>query len=135
MNFVLLFLQLTVAIDFHIIFFHNMEVNGYHQLHGYLHSSKYHLLKKKETLTGLEQFEGNDDRIFISLNVALERWVILGNRFIWMVHIKGQILKNDSSTQIPVGFRLSKLKCFCCNWYKYTYSKISHCVWAGKICL
>ncbi len=26
--------QLTVAIDFHSIFFYTMEVNGYHQLEG-----------------------------------------------------------------------------------------------------
>ncbi len=32
--------QLTVAID-SIVFFHTMEVNGYHQLLGYHHSLKY----------------------------------------------------------------------------------------------
>ncbi len=34
-----------------------MEVNGYHQLFDNQHSSKY-VLQKKETLTGLEQVEG-----------------------------------------------------------------------------
>ncbi len=34
--------QLT-AIDFHSIFFHTMEVNGYRQLFGHQHSSKYNL--------------------------------------------------------------------------------------------
>ncbi len=31
--------QLTVAIDFHSIFYHTMDVNSYRQLFGYLHSS------------------------------------------------------------------------------------------------
>jgi len=33
--------QLAVAIDFHSIFLHTMEVNGCCQLPGYWHSSKY----------------------------------------------------------------------------------------------
>ncbi len=33
--------QLIVAIHFHIIIFHTIEVNGYRQLFGYQHSSKY----------------------------------------------------------------------------------------------
>ncbi len=36
--------QLTVATDFHSIFPHTMEVNGYRQLFGYQHSSKYLIL-------------------------------------------------------------------------------------------
>jgi len=36
--------QLTVAIDFHSIFFFLLEVNGYRQLSGYQHSIKYLLL-------------------------------------------------------------------------------------------
>ncbi len=43
-----------VAIDFHIILFHTIEVNGYRQLFGYQHSSKY-LLPKNHT--GLEQLK------------------------------------------------------------------------------
>ncbi len=33
--------QLMLAIVFHSIFFHIVEVNGYRQLSGYQHSSKY----------------------------------------------------------------------------------------------
>ncbi len=40
--------QLTVPIDFHIIFFHAMEVNGYRQLFGYQHSSNDFLLCSTE---------------------------------------------------------------------------------------
>ncbi len=35
---------LTVAIDFHLIFFHTTDVSGYRQLFVYQHSSKYLLL-------------------------------------------------------------------------------------------
>ncbi len=40
--------QLLVATDLWNIFFHTMEVNGYHQLFGYQHSSKYLLLCSTE---------------------------------------------------------------------------------------
>ncbi len=40
--------QLMVAIDFYSIFNHTMEVNGYHQLFGNQHSSKYPLLCSTE---------------------------------------------------------------------------------------
>ncbi len=53
--------QLMLAIDFHsIFFFHIVEVNGYRQLSGYQHSSKYLLCaqQKQETHKGLEQFMG-----------------------------------------------------------------------------
>ncbi len=33
--------QLMVAIDFHSIFFYTVEVNGYRQMFGFQHSSKY----------------------------------------------------------------------------------------------
>ncbi len=52
--------QLMVAIDSIIYFFlHTMEVNGYRQLFGYQHASKYLLLFSKETVNSykLEQLE------------------------------------------------------------------------------
>ncbi len=54
-----------VAIDFHSIFFHTMEVNGYQQLFGNQHSSKYLLCSTEERKSGFETTWGwvNDDRI------------------------------------------------------------------------
>ncbi len=40
--------HLTVAIDFHSIEKNTMEINGYHQLFGFQHSSKYLLLCSAE---------------------------------------------------------------------------------------
>ncbi len=39
---------IAVAIDFHSIFFHTMEVNGYQQLFGYQKYSKYFILCSAE---------------------------------------------------------------------------------------
>ena len=38
----------SLAIDFHSIFFPTMEVNGFRQLSGYQHSSKYLLFTSTE---------------------------------------------------------------------------------------
>ncbi len=47
--------QLPVAIGFHTIFPHTMEVNGDQQLFGYPHSSEY---QTEEIHTGLAQHMG-----------------------------------------------------------------------------
>ncbi len=50
--------HLMTSIDLHSIFFHTIEVNGYHQLFGYQHSSNVFVsvYQKKGTHTGLEEF-------------------------------------------------------------------------------
>jgi len=56
--------QLTAPIEFHSMGKKNtMDVNGCHQLSGYRHYSKYLPLcsSEKETHTGLEQHEDDDD--------------------------------------------------------------------------
>ncbi len=50
--------QLTVAIDFHSISSHILQVSGYQQLSGYQHSSNIFLCSIREIHTGLEQHEG-----------------------------------------------------------------------------
>lgn len=50
--------RLTVAIDFHSIFFHSLEVGGYRQLSGYTHLSKYIFCVQQKRETGLKQHEG-----------------------------------------------------------------------------
>ncbi len=42
--------QLPVAIDFHIIFLHTMEVNGYRQLFGYQQFFKVSLCSTEESM-------------------------------------------------------------------------------------
>ncbi len=58
-----------VAIDYHTIFFHTIEVNGYHRWFGYQHSSKYNILCSKEErkwyMFGTSGGWANNDRIFI----------------------------------------------------------------------
>ncbi len=49
--------QLLVAVEFHVIFFHTMEVNGYQTVSLPALSKNYFVQQKKETPTGLEQIE------------------------------------------------------------------------------
>ncbi len=62
--------QLTVAIDFHYMEKNTMEVNGYRQLFGYLHSLKYFILCSTEDRdsyrSGIMGWGVNDERILVS---------------------------------------------------------------------
>ncbi len=57
--------ELTVAIDFYSIEKNTMEVNGYRQMFGYQHSSKYLLLCLREKRFGTTWWCVNDDKMFI----------------------------------------------------------------------
>ncbi len=67
--------QLTVAIDFHSEERNTMEVNGYRQLSGYQHYSKYLFFlffKRRKTIKQIwNRRRVMDDRIFILAELSL----------------------------------------------------------------
>ncbi len=88
--------QLTVATDFHSIFFHNTEVNGYRQLFGNKNYSKFLLLcSTEETNSYIWKTWGwvYDDRIFIfGQNIPV--WVYIFLSQFWKIYLPKHLFGN-----------------------------------------